>query len=233
LKKGETPMTDFSTLLEGIATIAWPGIVILILFLFRPAVAVIIESAKSRKFTLKLGGQELTMEEANEQQRTLIVDLQTQILEIKKTIKEMVDPAMAEPETVRAKPPSTADTILWVDDQPKNNSFFVQQLSDKRVKVDLAMSTSEGLRLFDQKTFGAVISNMGRTENSKYIPNAGLELLKEIRDRNKTIPFIIFCGSRGVRQNKNTAMGLGATAITASPTEMSGILQTAIEESDG
>ena len=54
-------MTDIAKLLEAIGAVAWPAIVILLILLFRPAIAGLIESAKSRKFTLRLGGQELTI----------------------------------------------------------------------------------------------------------------------------------------------------------------------------
>jgi hypothetical protein len=49
-------MSEFRDLLDGVAALLWPLIVIAILYLFRPAVVAIIESAKSRKFTLKMGG---------------------------------------------------------------------------------------------------------------------------------------------------------------------------------
>ena len=39
----------------------------------------LLESAKLRKFTLKIGGQELTMEELTDQQSKLLSDLQSQI----------------------------------------------------------------------------------------------------------------------------------------------------------
>lgn len=224
-------MTDIAKLFEGLATLAWPAIIILLIILFRPAVAALIESAKSRKFTLKIGGQELTMEEASEQQRTLIADLQAQVIDIQKRIEGVVQPVPAERlERVLVTAPPVARSILWVDDQPKNNSYFVQQLSDKGINVDLALSTSEGLRLFDKTSYGVIISDMGRTEEGAYKAIAGLELLQRIREHNKTIPFIIFCSSRAAKEHGNTAISLGATAITSSPTEMFGILQTAVEE---
>ncbi|MEN6373228.1 MAG: response regulator, partial [Smithella sp.] len=151
-------MSDIAKLLEAIGVLAWPAIIILLILMFRPAIAGLIESAKSRKFTLKLGGQELTMEEASEQQRKLIADLQAQVLEIKKSLKGITPPAPAAPEKAAPKMPPTVTSVLWVDDQPKNNSYFVQQLVDRGVNVELAMSTAEGLRMFDKKTYGVVIS---------------------------------------------------------------------------
>jgi len=198
--------------------------------MFRPALAGLIESAKSRKFTLKLGGQELTMEEASEQQRQLIADLQAQVLEIKKSLEGIARPAPAAPEKAALKMPPAVASVLWVDDQPKNNSYFVQQLVDRGVNVELALSTAEGLRMFDKKTYGVVISDMGRTEDGIYKPTAGLELLKVIRERNKTIPFIIYSSSRGGREHREAAIKLGATTLTTSPTEMVGLLQAALGE---
>ncbi len=222
-------MTDVSKLLEGLATLAWPAIIILLIVLFRPAVAALIESAKSRKFTLKIGGQELTMEEASEQQRTLIADLQAQVIDIQKRIEGVVQPVPAERlERVLVTAPPVARSILWVDDQPKNNSYLFQQLSDKGIKVDTAVSTSKGLRLFDKTNYGVIISDMGRTEDGAYKETAGLELLQRIREHNKTIPFIIFTTFRSSKEYGDTAISLGATAITSSPTEMFGLLEKVI-----
>jgi CheY-like chemotaxis protein len=226
-----TNMTDVAKLLEGFATLAWPAIIIIVICLFKPKVAELIESAKSRKFTLKIGGQELTMEEASEQQRTIIADLQAQVIEIQKRIEGRVQPIPAPSEKVKAIIPPVARSILWVDDRPKNNSYFVQQLSDKGINVDLALSTTEGLRLFEKKNYGVIISDMGRTENGEYKATVGLELLQRIRDHNKTIPFIIFSSSRAAREYQDKARSLGATLITSSPTEMFGILQTVLDYS--
>jgi len=179
---------------------------------------------------LKLGGQELTMEEASEQQRKLIADLQAQVLEIKRSLEGVAPPALAAPEKAALKMPPAVASVLWVDDQPKNNSYFVQQLVDRGVNVELAMSTAEGLRMFDKKTYGVVISDMGRTEDGTYKPTAGLELLKVIRERNKTIPFIIYSSSRGGGEHREAAIKLGATTLTTSPTEMVGLLQAALGE---
>lgn len=223
-------MSDIAQLLEAIGVLAWPAIIILLILMFRPVIAGLIESAKSRKFTLKLGGQELTMEEASEQQRKLIADLQAQVLEIKKSLEGIARPAPAAPEKAALKMPPTVASVLWVDDQPKNNSYFVQQLVDRGVNVELALSTAEGLRMFDKKTYGVVISDMGRTEDGIYKPTAGLELLKVIRERNKTIPFIIYSSSRGGREHREAAIKLGATTLTTSPTEMVGLLQAALGE---
>jgi len=218
-------MTDVAKLLEALATIAWPVIVILLILLFRPAVAALIESARSRKFTLKIGGQELTMEEASEQQRNLIADLQAQVVEIRERIGRPVAEAPQAEAHLNGR--HFAGAVLWVDDQPKNNSFLVGQLTDKGVNVDLALSTSEGLRMFGDRTYAVVVSDMGRTEDGIFKSTAGLELLRQIRASKGTVPFIFYTTFRATREYRTEALSLGATAITSSPTEILGLLQSA------
>jgi len=215
---------------KALAALAWPVIVFLLILFFRPAIKALIESAKSRKFTLKLGGQELTMEEVNQQQRTITTDLQTQVAEIRKSLQGSQVPLRSVAEVAPSTTPASGKSVLWVDDDPKNNSYFIQQLSDNGIKVELAMSTSEGLRLFRQKKYDAVISDMGRAEGGTYNTGAGIELLRRIREDDKRVPFIIFCSSRGIKKHGEEAASLGATAVTSSSTEMMGILQDSIGE---
>lgn len=211
-------------ILQGIATLLWPIIaiilIVILIVLFRPAITAIIESAKSRKFTLKIGGQELTMEEANKQQRAMITDLQTQVLELKggtKAAQTLTEPFQAERLAQRI-------AILWVDDNPKNNSYYVQQLKDMELTYDLELSTSGGLKRFDNTKYTLVISDMGRQEKNLFNHTAGLDLLKEIRANNPDIPFIIFTTSNTVNKYALKAKELGATLITSSWTEIIGIL---------
>ena len=51
-------MEGISSLINSIATILWPIIVVFILFLFRKNVQGLIESARGRKFTVKIGEME-------------------------------------------------------------------------------------------------------------------------------------------------------------------------------
>jgi alkaline phosphatase len=62
----EVNVEQFGTLLQGLASLAWPIIFALILLGFRDSIKEVLSSAKSRKFTIKVAGNELTMEEAPE-----------------------------------------------------------------------------------------------------------------------------------------------------------------------
>lgn len=214
-------MEHISTLIDSIAVLMWPLIVIVLLFQFRPAVGALIESAKSRKFTLKIGGQELTMEEVNQQQRSLIADLQTQVIDLQKKIGSLVQPEkVAAASATRAVRSHSGNSVLWVDDNPKNNTYFIAELGDLGMSVDIALSTSEGIAQFERGNYRCVISDMGRREDGKFKRDAGLDLLRAIREQDTEIPFVIFCSRKGVNEFGTKSKELGATGITASATEL-------------
>lgn len=207
-------MEDATKLIESFSALLWPLIVIGFIIIFRPAIIGLIESAKSRKFTLKVGGQELTMEEASERQRTLITDLQSQVVELQKSTGQ---PSR---QSIVADDPFISElvhpTILWVDDYPKNNSYFVELLAERGISTDLALSTEEGLAKFKSGQYISVISDMGRREDGKEKPEAGLDLLTQVRDVDSQMPFFIFCSGDGVRRAGAKAKQLGVSGITSS-----------------
>ncbi|HEY3740903.1 MAG TPA: response regulator [Bryobacteraceae bacterium] len=223
-------MDTVQKLIQAVASLLWPVIVIFLLFRFKTAIAGIIESARSRKFTLKVGGQELTMEEANQVQQNLIADLQNQVSEIKKNLG--LKPQGIDANLSQAILPSgpTVRRLLWVDDNPKNNSYFVEQLSRAGVTVDLAGSTGEALKRFNDQMYDYVISDMGRLEGLIYDPIAGIGLLKAVRSKNAKIPFVIFCSTQARHKYGDQALALGATAVTSSPTELVGLLRSVVKQ---
>lgn len=216
-------MAEFSKLIESIASLLWPLIVIAVILLFRPAVAAIVESARSRKFTVKIGGQELTMEEVNDQQKKLNEDLQAQIVEIRARLGTPETTPILASATSRVE--ASAMGVLWVDDNPKNNSYLIQLLSDRNVRVDTVLSTDDGLKLFRPGKYAYVISDMGRQEGLKYNPHAGIDLLKAIRALDRSVPVIVFCSARAAREYGAEALGEGATSVTTSTTELFGLLR--------
>jgi hypothetical protein len=61
-------MENAANIIQAVASIAWPLIVLFVLIRFGNAIKSVLESAKGRKFSLKVAGNELTMEEISEQQ---------------------------------------------------------------------------------------------------------------------------------------------------------------------
>lgn len=218
-------MKDLASVLSAVATLLWPAVVIGLLLLLRKPLAELILSAKSRKFTIKVAGQELTMDEASEQQRSLISDLQAQVAELKKVVGTRTPVSADVPQVAAVGEPSTEQltSVLWVDDYPKNNSYFVEQLNRFGVQVDVALTTAEGMARFGNHKYSVVISDMGRMENGLYNSSAGLDLVKSIRALDQNVPIVVFC-SRQAAQRYGAEVVKQHARITSSPTELYGLL---------
>jgi CheY-like chemotaxis protein len=211
-------------IIKSVASLLWPVIVVFVILYFCPHLAEIVKSAGRRKFTLKSGSFELTMDEFGEQQQTLIADLQTKILELSKRMEGLPGPSSGLQELKSVPPALPSNSILWVDDNPKNNSYFTAQLAKRGVTVDLALSTSEAIARLEKGQYRVIISDMGREEDGQSNYDAGLDLLKYVRDRDATIPFVLFCHPNAVRDFGAQAREMGATGITSSPTDLFAIL---------
>lgn len=127
----------------------------------------------------------------------------------------------------REAPVVTPNAVLWVDDNPENNALIVDQLQRDGVRVDLARTTQEGLTLLGSRRYGIVLSDMGRLEHGDQVPDAGLRLLRAVRETDTRIPFVIYCSNRARDAYRVQALTEGATAITASPTVVTEQLRAA------
>ena len=114
-------MDNLPAILDSFAKLAWPIIVIVVLLGFRNNIIELIETAKSRKFTVKVAGNELTMEELSEQQRNIITDLQQQLTELQKQIQPLLKAAPVKKSGRKQKSAGRnikktagAKSILWV-----------------------------------------------------------------------------------------------------------------------
>lgn len=111
--------------------------------------------------------------------------------------------------------PTKNNIILWVDDNPDNNVYERQAMEVIGFKFDLALSTAEAVEKLSNNQYIAIISDMGRIEG----PKEGYALLKEVRKKDKTIPYFIYAGSNAV-EHKVEAQERGAQGSTNSPTEL-------------
>lgn len=85
----------------------------------------------------------------------------------------------------------TGKSVLWVDDNPRNNDLAVRALRKLQLVVEQETSTEAGLARLKERHFDLVISDMGRGTNMQ----AGYELLAAVRASGSKVPFFIFAGS--------------------------------------
>lgn len=110
--------------------------------------------------------------------------------------------------------------VLWVDDQPESHALLVQQLRDNGVRVTAVNTTAETLEEVSQRPYRLIVSDMARKENGRYHADAGITLLRELRDLGVDIPVIVFSSQRGHLQYGALARQSGAVATTTSAYEM-------------
>jgi len=91
------------------------------------------------------------MDEASEQQRSLISDLQSQLVELRKEIEGAQFVRRSIQTSAGQTSVRETGSVLWVDDYPKNNSYFVEQLQQLGVKIDLALTTAAGISKFSRR----------------------------------------------------------------------------------
>lgn len=200
-------MEHAAQLISAFADLAWPFVIAILLFKLFDPIKGLVESARSRKFTIKVAGNELSMEEASEQQRVLLADVQNKVAELEKKASMLAPAQSLAPE---AKP--TGKRILWVDDKPKNNSFLLAALEERGARVDTALSTEEGLNKLGRLPYDIVISDMGRPEGEK----AGIDLARKVQERIPGTPVYIYCGKWAATNLREEAMNSGVSEITSS-----------------
>jgi CheY-like chemotaxis protein len=113
-----------------------------------------------------------------------------------KTPGQKVDVPRIRATVQRAFSPEIADqligkSILWVDDNPQNNTLAVRALTKLQLEIEQVTSTSLGLEAMQRRHFDLVISDMGRGDNMR----AGYDLLAAIREQGNRLPFLIFAGT--------------------------------------
>ena len=217
-----------ASIIEAVASLLWPLLVAVIVWRLAPhlpgLVAELRRGMRTRAFRVRIGGAELSVEEATEQLRRQVTDLQTQMVA---QLAERGPPrapgaAGAAPQAYPAPQPyQDRPTVLWVDDRPEGNALELAKLRDDGVEVLQARSTAEAMDVLAlRRGVRAVITDLGRVEGGEYRPHAGLALLRQLREAGFELPVLVYTSARGVARDRDDALAAGAAAVTASPTEL-------------
>ena len=186
----------FDAITKLLNVLIWPGVILFILIRFGSDLREFFSSLG--EISLKGAGFEASL---NRKQAEVVAALSAAAAskpDKDKTRESVAKEAMiaadvvAEVVTPRAIRRASRSTVLWVDDNPNNNSYARQALEAIGVSFVLAKSTDEGLNKISQQRFDAIISDMGRPPDSR----AGYTLLDKLRSSGDKTPFIIYAGSR-------------------------------------
>jgi CheY-like chemotaxis protein len=223
-------------IIEAIGSLLWPLLVAVLLIKVIPhipgVVADLRKAMRTRGFTVKVGGVELSVEEATEQLRRQVTDLQTHMaVQLAERPQPTLGvppapgappgaPAGAEAEAGPAAAPGRA-TILWVDNDPDGNALELAKLRDDGLEVLLARSTAEAMDVLSlRRGVRAIVTDMGRSEDGEYRSHAGLALLRQLREAEQDQPVLVYTSARRAELDRQDALDAGATVVTASPTEL-------------
>ncbi|GAA4613523.1 response regulator [Saccharopolyspora hordei] len=110
--------------------------------------------------------------------------------------------------------------VLWVAEKPQAHAILAEQLRDNGVRVTMVTTTDAALAELSQRPYRLVVQDMGRRENGRWRPDAGLALLRELRDLGVDTPVIVFSSQQLQQQYGEQARRSGAVATTSSTYEM-------------
>ena len=217
-------------IIEAIGSLLWPLLVAVLLIRVIPHVpgvaADLRKAMRTRAFTVKVGGVELSVEDATEQLRRQVADLQTHMAT---ELAERGEPAPGPPASPGAADGAAAGpvagqdraTILWVDDAPDDNALELAKLRDDGLEVLLARSTAEAMDVLSlRRGIRAIVTDLGRSEDGEFRSHAGLALLRQLGEAEQDQPVLVYTSARRVDLDRQDALDAGATAVTASPTEL-------------
>jgi CheY-like chemotaxis protein len=235
--------------IEAIGSLLWPLLAAVLLIRVIPhipgVVADLRRAMRTRAFTVRIGGVELSVEEAAEQLRRHVADLQDHLAgelagrDAAGPPAPPRSPGAAPPPSPGAAPPPqvpvpdgawdrsapAADqgrpTILWVDDEPDANTLELAKLRDDGVEVLLARSTAEAMDVLSlRRGVGAIVTDLGRSEDGEFRSHAGLALLRQLHEAEQDQPVVVYTSLRRVELDRQDALDAGAAVVTASPVEL-------------
>jgi len=220
-------------IIEALGSLLWPLLLAVVVLRVVPhlpgLMADLREALRTRAFKVKVGGAELSVEDATEQLRRQVTDLQTQMA------AQLAERSPAQAAAAGAAPQAYQDrpTVLWVDDRPESNALELAKLRDDGVEVLQAKSTAEAMDVLTlRRGVQAIVTDLGRVEGGEYRPHAGLALMRQLREAGFEQPVLVYTSARGVARDREDAVAAGAATVTASPTELFAALPELLRPAD-
>lgn len=235
-------LDELTKLLGALASVMWPCLAAWVLWALLPVLRSVV---KTRAFTIRLSGFEITVQQVADQLKNQLQDLQLQLAEVQRerppaepdgafqTTETGQDAGEARAEAASGPEPGPVPAggrpapgrILWVDDQPDNNALEIAQLEGLGYGITLATSTDDALAELERgrnKAFSLVISDMGRSERGGFVEDAGLQLLQRMRSANHRQAFMIYTSPARQAEVSAAVAPYGNADATASPTRLLG-----------
>ncbi len=222
---------------KAIAAMLWPLVAIVIFVSARTRIYAFLQRDD---LSIKVGGMELTVANATQNLGKDVGDLQQKVSELEAIVQRiggqnakpqdgaLDDRALMEAPKIadEAVRPKRSVSILWVDDYPENNAFLIERFRNDGIEIEIAKTTREAIDQFEFRRPDLIITDLGRREDGKSYPFAGLDLIKKIHPLDPSIPIAVYAGERGV-QNRQKLLEAGAKLVSQSGVELQSFVNTA------
>ncbi|HEY7663748.1 MAG TPA: Orn/Lys/Arg decarboxylase N-terminal domain-containing protein [Xanthobacteraceae bacterium] len=213
-------MSQTIELIKALTPLAWPLLLGVILWKLFPAVKAIFES---RGFSIKVADMEISVQEAAQQFRTQIEDLQKQLMLVRagRPQQQPAGPSLRTFEARATEASAKSSRILWVDDHPEGNALEIAQLKDRGFDVIQADSMDNAIAILtNDPGFAAVISALGRRQGAVYSPQADLAFLDAMKRAGSKVPFFAYTSPKSAAQSNQQVRSAGGDGASASPIEL-------------
>jgi PleD family two-component response regulator len=116
----------------------------------------------------------------------------------------------------------TSKRILWVDDKPANIADEIARLQEKGIEVTQSLSTAQAMQILMSSglSFDAIITDMGRTEDGEYQPEAGILFIKAIRKAGIKLPILVYTTLNLYARTIKEVVAAGGNGATMSAEEL-------------
>lgn len=227
---------QWTILLQIIVTflqaIAWPFVVLLILFYLRNPLKKFLEDLI--EVTFKAGPIETTakrqqvMEAAaslgaatahwqDEAQDNKRIPAAERAKDVAKLVNQLITPG--------ASRQLEGASVLWVDDRPILTTYERQALEALGIQCTISKSTEDALERLQKKSFDVIISDMARPPDQ----HAGYALLEKTKEMHITTPFIIYASGKKPEYTAE-ARKRGAFGNTNEPQELLEFVVSALKD---
>ena len=164
-------------------------------------------------------GAEIEASELIRLQQTALADVQEAVVNI---VSADPDKAGAPDPATSAVMPITPGRILWMDGRPANNALLVEQLTRANIVVEQVLTSKDALERLAKGAhpFGVVVTDMAGFEHGYSVPDAGIQLTRDILRLLPEQPVLVYCSRKEAELHGEAATGAGARMVTTSGTQL-------------
>ncbi len=205
-------------LLTAISHYLWPALAAVVFVVLLPTIKRVLET---RNYNIKVGGLDVTVQEASQNLEKQISDLQAEVSALKFHVAPAAGVAAAPRRGTSAgasaQGPGFA-SILWVDDQLVNVAYEISILQSRGVAVVTAQSTDEALGKLG--SIQAVVTDSARTDNDHFNPSAGIDLVRRVHELRPSLPVFIYTLASIAQRIEREADEAGAAGVFSSSVDI-------------